>query len=135
MNAYNQLKQYQAVNRETGIVDADPHKLIQLLIDGALERLLIAKGHIERKEIEEKNRFLNKAVEIIGGLRSFINKEQGGEVAENLFNLYEYMEFRLFEANATNSPEVVEEVIGLLREVKTGWDGIREQVVQPTPVE
>ncbi|MDE1463533.1 flagellar export chaperone FliS [Spartinivicinus poritis] len=134
MNAYNQLKQYQAVNRETGIIDADPHKLIQLLIDGALERLLTAKGHIERQEIEEKNRFINKAIEIIGGLRSFLNKEQGGEVAENLFSLYEYMEFRLFEANASNSPELVEEVITLLREVKTGWDGIREQVAQPTAV-
>ncbi|MCX4029882.1 flagellar export chaperone FliS [Endozoicomonas sp. SM1973] len=134
MNAYNQLKQYQAVNRETGIIDADPHKLIQLLIDGALERLLIAKGHIERKEIEEKNRFINKAIEIIGGLRSFLDKEQGGDVAESLFSLYEYMEFRLFEANASNSPELVEEVIKLLREVKTGWDGIREQVAQPTAV-
>lgn len=131
MNAYSQLKQYQAVNRETGIVDADPHKLIQMLLDGALERLLVAKGHIERNEIEEKNRFLNKAVEIIGGLRSFLDKEQGGEVAESLFSLYEYMEFRLFEANAENNPALVDEVIGLLREVKSGWDGIREQVTQP----
>ena len=135
MNAYNQLKQYQAVNRETGIVDADPHKLIQMLIDGALERLIIAKGHIERMKIEEKNHFINKAVEIIGGLRSFLDKEQGGEVAENLFSLYEYMEFRLFEANVTNNPELVDEVVNLLREVKAGWDGIREQVVQPTSVD
>ncbi|OZG73770.1 flagellar export chaperone FliS [Hahella sp. CCB-MM4] len=126
----NALNQYQSVNRQTSIVDADAHKLIQLLLDGALERISMAKAQIQLKNIEGKNRLINKAVEIIGGLREFLDKEKGGELAERLDALYEYMEYRLFQANLRNDLEALDEVARLLKEVKGGWDGIREEVLE-----
>ena len=124
------LNQYQAVNTQTSVVDADPHRLIQLLLDGALERMSMAKNRIQAKDFENKNRFINKAIEIVSGLRSFLDVEKGGELAANLESLYDYIERRLFEANVHNSLEIVDECANLLRNVKEGWDGIRQEVVE-----
>ncbi|WP_020406896.1 flagellar export chaperone FliS [Hahella ganghwensis] len=130
----NALHQYQSVNRQTSIVDADNHRLIQLLFEGALERISTAKGQIQAKNYEGKNRLINKAVEIVGGLREFLDMEQGGELAESLSSLYEYIERRLFEANLKNDVAILDEVAGLLKEVKGGWDGIRDEVLEKSLV-
>ena len=127
MNAVNQ---YQQVNTQTSVVDADPHRLIQLLLDGALDRLSMAKNRIQAKDFEGKNRFINKAIEIVGGLRSFLDTDKGGALAGNLEALYDYIERRLFEANVRNSIEIVDECVSLLKEVKGGWDGIRQEVLE-----
>ncbi|MBK8973230.1 MAG: flagellar export chaperone FliS [Hahellaceae bacterium] len=124
------LNQYQSVNRQTSIVDADRHKLIQLLFDGALERIMMAKAQIQAKNIEGKNKLLGKAIEIIGGLRGFLDREKGGELARRLDALYEYMELRLFQANIKNDVAAIDEVVGLLKEIKSGWDGIRPKVLE-----
>lgn len=126
----NALNQYQRVNRQTSVVDADRHRLIQLLFDGAVERIVMAKGQILAGNIENRNRLLNKAIEIMGGLREFLDKEKGGELARRLDALYEYMEARLFHANIHNDAEALDEVLGLLKEVKAGWDGIRPKVLE-----
>ncbi len=121
-------QQYQAVGNQTGITDADPHRLIQLLIDGALARMASAKGHIERGEIEQRNRMINKAIGIIAGLQESLNME-AGEVAGNLELLYEYMTRRLFEANVKNDASILDEVMRLMGEIKTAWDGIRDEAL------
>jgi flagellar secretion chaperone FliS len=126
----NALHQYQSVNRQTGVVDADRHRLIQMLFDGALERISMAKGLIQRKDYEGKNRLIAKAIEIVAGLRSFLDIKNGGEVATNLERLYEYMEYRLFEANMKNDMDALDEVASHIRTVKNGWDGIRDEVKQ-----
>lgn len=125
----NALRQYQQVNAQTSIVDADSHKLIQLLYNGALERINMAKARMLAKDYEGKGRLISKTIEIVGGLRGFLDKEKGGEIAEQLESLYEYMERRLLQANLKNDIEILDEVAGLIREVKEGWDGIREEVV------
>lgn len=125
----NAVHQYQSVNRHTSIVDADRHRLIQLLYDGALERVTMAKAQISVGNIEGKNRLIGKAVEIIGGLREFLDQEKGGELAQRLDALYEYMERRLFDANRHNDVSILDEISGLLKEVKGGWEEIREEVV------
>lgn len=124
-------RQYQSIGVQTSIMDADPHRLIQLLFDGAMQNMSAARGFIERKDVENKNARLNKAIEIVGGLRNFLDKEKGGEVAANLEKLYEYIEFKLFQANIKNSAEFVDECIGLLKQVKTAWDEIRPVVTKP----
>jgi len=124
-------KQYQSIGVQTSIMDADPHRLIQLLFDGAMQNMSAARGFIERKDIENKNARLNKAIEIVGGLRGFLDKEKGGEVAANLERLYEYIEYRLFQANIKNSVEFVDECVALLKQVKTAWDEIRPVVAKP----
>lgn len=126
----NGLQAYQRVNTQTSITDADPHKLIQLLYAGALERINMAKNRMQAKDHAAKGKLITKAIEIIGGLRTFLDLEKGGELSLRLEALYEYMERTLLEASAKNDPEKLEEVARLLRSVKEGWDGIRDEVVQ-----
>jgi flagellar protein FliS len=126
----NAVRQYQKVNTQTSVIDADPHRLIQLLLDGALERMAMAKSRITAKDYEGKNNLLNKAIEIVGGLRGFLNHEKGGELSKNLEALYDYIERRLFEANVRNDISMIDECGKLLREVKLGWDGIRTEALE-----
>ncbi len=125
----NGLQAYQRVNTQTSITDADPHKLIQLLYNGALERINMAKARMQARDYEGKGKLIGKAIEIIGGLRSFLDFEKGGELAARLEGLYDYMERTLLEASARNDMAKLDEVAGLLRSVKEGWDGIREEAV------
>lgn len=125
----NGLQAYQRVNAQTSITDADPHKLIQLLYNGALERVNMAKARMQAKDYEGKGKLITKAMEIIGGLRSFLDFEQGGDLAVRLEGLYDYMEWALFEANAKNDAAKLDEVATLLRSIKEGWDGIRDEAV------
>ena len=126
----NALHQYQAVNAQTSVVDVDRHQLIQLLFDGAVERINMAKARINASDFEGKNRLINKAIEIISGLRSFLDLDQGQEVAQNLFDLYVYCEHRLFEANVRNDQETLDEVLGHLKKIQDAWSGIRTEVVE-----
>ncbi|MCK7544828.1 flagellar export chaperone FliS [Marinobacter bryozoorum] len=124
----NGLQAYQRVNTQTSITDADPHKLIQLLYNGALERINMAKAKIQQKDYSAKGQLISKAIEIVGGLRSFLDFEKGGELALRLEALYDYMERMLLEASAKNDLDKLDEVANLLRSVKEGWDGIRGEV-------
>jgi flagellar secretion chaperone FliS len=124
MNAMAALKQYQAVNTHVQAVDASPHRLIQMLMEGGLTRIAQARGAMERQQTAMKGELIGKAIGIIGGLRDGLNLEQGGEVAANLDRLYEYMANRLLEANVQNDMAPLDEVAGLLRNVKSGWDVI-----------
>lgn len=124
------LKQYQSTSTQSGIFDASPHRLIQMLMEGALEKIAKAKGFMLRKEIEKKGQHISWAIKIIGGLQSSLNKDVGGDLTDNLDNLYDYMCQKLLEANAENSIEKLDEVTGLLATVKEGWDGIEDEVKQ-----
>jgi len=126
----NALHQYQAVNTQTSVIDVDRHRLIQLLFEGALERINMAKSRIQAKDYEGKNRLINKSIEIVSGLRSFLNIEEGQDLASNLSDLYAYIEHRLFEANVKNDINMLNEVADHLRKVKEGWDGIREEALE-----
>jgi flagellar protein FliS len=95
-----------------------------MLFEGALERLASAKGHLQRNEIASKGEQIGKAINIIGGLHDSLNLEAGGELARNLDVLYDYMQRRLLQANQKSDPAVLDEVAGLLRELKAGWDAI-----------
>lgn len=124
----NGLRAYQRVNTQTSITDADPHKLIQLLYNGALERINMAKARMQARDYAGKAQLINKAIEIVGGLRSFLDFDKGGELALQLEALYDYMERSLLEASAKNDMAKLDEVANLLRSVKEGWDGIRSEV-------
>lgn len=117
----NALKQYKSVDLRATIETASPHKLISMLLDGALNSLAKAKGAIERNSIEERTAHLNKASEIVVGLKGSLDLEQGGEVAANLDRLYDYMIRSILEANRGNDGEKVQEVMSLMLEIKQGW--------------
>lgn len=118
------LKSYQDNNLESSVNEANAHKLVELLLRGAIEKIVIAKQFMEQKNLEHKGINISHAISIIDGLQASINKDKGGEVAENLFNLYEYMTRRLVEANFKNETSILDEVIHLLNTVKSGWDEI-----------
>lgn len=118
------LRQYQQVKTGAAVETANPHRLIQMLFEGALERIANAKGHLQRGEVAQKGEQIGKAIGIVGGLRGSLNDEAGGEIARNLEALYEYMERRLLQANLESNPAILDEVAGLLREIKIAWDAI-----------
>lgn len=126
----NALHQYQAVNTQTSVVDVDRHQLIQLLFDGAIERINMAKARINAKDFEGKNRLINKTIEIVSGLRGFLDLEKGQELAQNLFDLYVYCEHKLFQANVKNDIAILDEVLGHLKKIQEGWSGIRKEVIE-----
>lgn len=126
----NALHQYQAVNTQTSVMDVDRHQLIQLLFDGAIERINMAKARISAKDFEGKNRLINKSIEIVSGLRSFLDIEKGQDLAQNLFDLYVYCEHKLFQANVRNDVSILDEVLGHLKKIQEGWSGIRKEVVE-----
>ena len=120
----NNVSQYSQVNRVGGVTDADPHRLVLMLLEGALGKMATVKGLIMRGETAKKGEVIGQAISIIGGLRSSLDLSKGGEIAANLDNLYEYIERQLIQANMNNDIEIVNEVVSLLREVKTAWDSI-----------
>lgn len=126
MNAMAALKQYQTVNTQAQAAEASPHRLIQMLMEGGLSRIAQARGAMERQQLGLKGELLGKSIAIICGLRESLDHRQGGELAANLDSLYEYMIARLTEANVSNEPAILEEVSGLLRNVKMGWDAIAQ---------
>lgn len=126
MNAMTAMRQYQSVNNQAQIIDANPHRLIQMLMEGGLARMAQAKGALEHGQIALKGELIGKAIAIVGGLREALDAEKGEELAGRLDSLYEYMMVRLSEANLKNDPMLLDEVIGLLREVKAGWDAIAQ---------
>ena len=83
----NALHQYQSVNAQTSVVDVDRHQLIQLLFDGAVERINMAKSRIQAKDFEGKNKLINRTIEIVAGLRGFLDFEKGGDISQNLSDL------------------------------------------------
>jgi len=122
-NPQEALNQYRRLGIESEVTNASPHRLIQMLFEGALGRLAVAQGALERGDLAVKGESLSKAIGIVSGLRSSLDMSTG-ELAENLDRLYEYMNFRLLEASAENNVEKVIEVTQLLKTLKSGWDDI-----------
>lgn len=112
---------------------AEPYRIIQLLFEGALERIAVGRGAMLQGNVPKKGEQISKAINIINGLRGVLDHEKGGELAERLDALYEYMSYQLLQANLNDKPEFLDEVTGLLRQVKAGWDAIPEEHRRPTP--
>jgi flagellar protein FliS len=125
------LDQYGKVAAETEIAYASPHRLVQMLMEGALDKIATAKGQISRREMEAKSRHITWAISIINGLRSSLDVEAGGEIAVNLEDLYAYMIRRLIDANANNDMSALDEVASLLLEIKGAWDAMPEEIRNP----
>ncbi|WP_426133916.1 flagellar export chaperone FliS [Pseudomonas sp. PWP3-1b2] len=126
MNPMRALRQYQKVNSHAQISEASPHRLVQMLMEGALDRMAQAKGAMARGDIAQKGLLLGKAIDILIGLRDGLNPEKTEDPAalQQLDNLYAYMTTRLLEANSKSDVTMIDEVAGLMITLKEGWDGI-----------
>ena len=124
MSAYSSnssLAAYRSVAAHGGVAAADPHRLILMLLDGALERIAGARGAMENGATEAKNRLLHRAVSIVSELRASLNMDKGGEIAANMADLYDYSGKQLLRANVENRPELLDEIAHLLREIRSAW--------------
>lgn len=116
------FQQYRQIGVHSTVEEASPHRLIQMLMSGALDHIATAIGNITRGEVPEKGENIGRAITIIDGLRDSLNTERGSPIAGNLNSLYEYMGMRLLEANRKNEISLLEEVQGLLSQIKQAWD-------------
>ena len=121
---HSAVNEYSQVGVSSGIEQASPHRLIQMLMDGAIEKVAMAKGFMERNEISKKGGHISWAISIIEGLRSSLDKNAGGDIADNLDDLYDYMIRRLIRSNSENNPDLLDEVVSLLRSIKNAWEEI-----------
>ncbi len=126
---------YASVGLQTRIEDASPHRLIQMLFEGFLQRVNIAKYALERNDMALKGSSLSKAIAIIGGLKEALDSERGGELAANLHALYTYVELQLIKANANNDVAIMDECMRLISEIKSAWDQIPEPLRQGVKAE
>ena len=124
------LDAYKATNIDSIVFEATPHKLIDMLFKGAKDALVQAVGAIERKDFEAKSKKISKAIEIILNLQTYLDKEKGGDVADNLNELYTYMSTTLIDANRLNDVAKVQEVVGLLETVADGWSSMPDEYKQ-----
>lgn len=122
------LAAYQTASAHGNVAAADPHRLVLMLMDGVMERLAKARGSIERGEIARKAQLLHSCVTLVGELRASLNLAQGGELARNLGELYDYMARQLVRANIDNKIECVKEVASLMTEVRGAWTAIAPDV-------
>lgn len=124
----NAAKAYSTVGIETSVQSASPHQLIILLFEGAREAVVIARAGIESGNIPQKGMAITKAIDIIlNGLRASLNLEEGGNLAQNLYALYDYMARRLLHANMRNDKAALDEVLNLLSEIHGAWAAIGDK--------
>lgn len=118
----NPLESYARVGVQVDVEEASPHRLILMLFDGAIAAVSIAKIHMEAGEIPQKGESISKAISLINnGLLASLDKEAGGDLAERLAALYEYMASRLLFANMKNSLATLDEVSELLSSLRDAW--------------
>lgn len=121
----NPAQSYAKIGLEVAVETASPHKLILMLFDGAVAAINIAKFEMASGEIAKKGTSISKAIDIItNGLRASLDMEAGGELAERLSALYEYMSQRLLFANLKNSTATLDEVLELLISLRSAWEQI-----------
>mgnify|MGYP000403101795 CR=1 FL=1 len=116
------LNAYRNVHVASAVPYADGIQLIQMLFDGLLETLSSVEGEIERKNIAEKCRYLNRATSIVYGLQDSLDLNKGGDLARNLADLYDYLVRRLVYANRHNDVDAVREVKDLVNEICSAWE-------------
>lgn len=120
----NKLAAYSSAAAHGGVAAADPHKLVMMLMDGAIERIRAAQGCISRGAMGEKAQLIHRAVAIIGELHASLDLSAGGQIAANLSELYDYMTRTLLKATIENNVEMLEEVSKLLHEIRGAWISI-----------
>lgn len=116
--SYNQIK------TQSGVEDASPHKLIEMLFDGAIERIAQAKGAMVHHNVELKGKKINSAINIINGLRENLNHDSGTEISGNLDGLYEYITRILTQAHRENNPKLLDEAAVLVGDIASAWKQI-----------
>lgn len=127
---YNRnLKAYKNNSLQADMSVADPHRIIQLMLQGLLERLAQTKGAIDRKDYEAKSLAVSKAMALLNGLQDSLDLSYG-KIPEDLFALYDYMKNRLLDSSRDMDKEPIDEIMGLVNTIKSAWDQIPDSEKQ-----
>lgn len=123
------INQYHQIAAETEVLDASPHRLIQLLLDRCIQQMQLAKHFMERHDIPKKCAAINKAHDIILHLRAALNQDdkEAKRLSEKLNDVYVYIEKCLFKSNLKNDASLLDEAISKIMPIKTSWDQIGER--------
>jgi len=120
---------YARVGVETSVNSASAHKLIELLFNGFMDSIALARGAMRNQQIEAKGNAIGRAAKIIEeGLKAGLNLEAGGRLAEDLNSLYAYVALRLLQANLRNDEEALDECVRLIGPLRDAWVAIGPQV-------
>lgn len=131
--ASSPLSAYKKASTDIALETASPHQLILMLFDGALSAIVLAKTNMLAGKPETKGLAISKAIDIIAnGLKVSLEVESGGELAQNLTALYDYMVKRLVHANLKNQPAILDEVSSLLSDIRSAWVAITPSKETPT---
>ncbi|NLO80710.1 MAG: flagellar export chaperone FliS [Xanthomonadaceae bacterium] len=115
---------YRKIDLEARAASASPYELVLILFDGLLDELERARGHIENKRYQQKGASLEKCINILNGLSSALDFENGGELVQDLARLYDYCIYRLSDISVSLSLEDLDHVVQILKVLREGWEGV-----------
>ena len=124
MNSLAALSQYGKIKDDTQTMYASPHQLMLMLFDGALEAMSLTIAAIQNKNFELRSKQNTRSITIINGMRECLDMESGGELADNLYSLYQYMAQELFRAGIKNDVETIQGIQTMLKDICESWEKI-----------
>ena len=124
MNSLAALSQYGKIKDDTQTMYASPHQLMLMLFDGALEAMSLTIAAIQNKNFELRSKQNTRSITIINGMRECLDMEAGGELADNLYSLYQYMTQELFRASFKNDAETIRNIQTMLKDIRGSWEKI-----------
>ncbi len=124
MNAIAALAQYGQIKNDAQTSYASPHQLMLMLFDGAIEAMSMTVGAIQNKNFELRSKQNTRSITIINGMRDCLDMEAGGDLANNLYSLYQYMAQELFKASFKNDADTIQNIQTMLKDIRESWEKI-----------
>tara|TARA_Y100001960_G_C14486269_1_gene734410 strand:+ start:426 stop:812 length:387 start_codon:yes stop_codon:yes gene_type:complete len=118
---------YQQVDLDAQAASANPHQLVVMLIDGLLDEIERVRGHLAANRLAEKGLGINKCMNILIGLSSALDEENGGEIAENLRQLYDFCQVELYYTSVQNDATRLDNVERVMGNIREGWMNFGQQ--------
>ncbi|QLE87570.1 MULTISPECIES: flagellar export chaperone FliS [Shewanella] len=121
LNENDPFSAYRHTTIDARAAAANPHEMVRMLLDGLLDELERTSGFMQRRSFEQKGGSINKCLNIVHGLDSMLDLDNGGEVAASLNKLYDYCSRQLVTASVENNPQALTPIIKVISDVRAGW--------------
>lgn len=124
MQKNEMIKRYQMAEREAAAESGDAHMLVATLLDELLRRMNRYVDHFEKAASENQNEHFARSLTILHSLQDCLDFEKGGEIAENLFRIYEYSRQQILMSLRSKDVTGVRSAITYLTEINEAWKNI-----------